>query len=212
MKGHTMQSWEIQRSRMLVRLLGWYAVIGCALFILSVLIADFVVPDHDWISDTISDLGAGEYEYIVDIGLYAFSASLISVALLTAHVPLGGRGWHFAVIGFALLGLIVFLVGARNEYGDSDNEGWVIHSYLVYGIGALMTALPLLTADGASRVNKRYRPAFFAIAGLWTVSAPLFFVLPTAVDGVYERYLGVIAIIYVCVMAQMFLSLREDQI
>ena len=59
----------------LVRLLAWYAIFGCILFSGMILIADFVVPGHDWIADTISDLGAGEYEYIVDIGIYAFSAS-----------------------------------------------------------------------------------------------------------------------------------------
>lgn len=196
---------KLNRSGLLIRVLSWYAVAGCAAFILSVFIADAVVPDHDWIADTISDLGAGEYEYIVDIGLYAFSASCISVALLAAHVHLGGGRWSIGVVGFAVLGLVVFLVGARNEYGDSDNEGIVIHTYLVYAIGVLMTALPLLTRAGAGRVSERHRRQFVAIAALWPVSAPVFFFLPTDVDGIYERYLGLIAIFYICIMARLFM-------
>jgi hypothetical protein len=106
--------------------LGCFALLGCILFGLAILIADFVVPHHDWIADTISDLGAGKYEFIVDIGIYAFAASLISIALLAAHDHLGGLRWSFGAVGFAVLGLIVFLVGARNEYGDNDSDGWVI--------------------------------------------------------------------------------------
>jgi len=96
--------------------LGWVAILGCVIFAVSILIADFVVPDHDWIADTISDLGAGRYEFIVDIGIYAFSAALIACALLCAHVHFGDRWWSIATIELAMLGLIVFLIGARNEY------------------------------------------------------------------------------------------------
>jgi len=84
--------------------LGWYAVAGCIIFAVSILITDFVVPDHDWTADTISDLGAGRYEFIVDIGIYAFSTSLICIALLAAHVHMGGWGWSLGIIGIALLG------------------------------------------------------------------------------------------------------------
>lgn len=41
-----------------------------------------------------------------------------------------------------MLGLLVFLVGTRNEYGDSDNEGMVIHIYSIYALGILMAVVP----------------------------------------------------------------------
>ena len=75
-----------------VAALGCFAIVGCVVFTVSILIADMVVPNHDWIADTISDLGAGKYEFIVDIGLYTFSTALIALALLTAHVDMAGRG------------------------------------------------------------------------------------------------------------------------
>lgn len=205
-KKSDMQQAKIQENPTLILALSWYAVVGCIIFAISILIADFVVPNHDWIADTISDLGAGKYEFIVDIGIYAFSASLISVALLTAHVHLGGWPWSIGIIGFALLGLIVFLVGARNEYGDSDDEGVVIHIYLVYAIGFLMTVLPLAMASGAQRVRSSFRPVLIGIAILWTLSAPLFFFLPDNIDGIYERYLGLIAMAFVWTMAAVFIT------
>ena len=188
-----------------VTALGWYAIFGCVVFAIAILIADFVVPDHDWIADTISDLGAGKFEFIVDIGIYAFSASLISVALLAAHVHLGDWRWSIGVVGFAFLGLIVFLVGARNEYGDSDRDGMVIHVYLVYLLGGLLTVLPWAMADGARQVGYGFSQILIVLSIVWTVSAPIFFFLPDHIDGIYERYLGLVAFAVVVTMARMFM-------
>ena len=193
-----------EEPRLLVGL-GIYAIIGCAIFVVSILIADFVVPDHDWIADTISDLGAGRYEFIVDIGIYAFSGSLIAIALLSAHVHFGGKGWTFGIVAFAVLALIVFLVGARNEYGDGDHEGVVIHIYLVYALGALMALIPFVMANGVARAGRQYKRLLTGLGALWVVSAPVFFMLPTSIDGVYERYLGLIAIAVVVTFALCFI-------
>jgi len=188
-----------------MKVLGWYAITGCVIFAATILIADLVVPDHDWVADTISDLGAGRYEFIVDIGIYAFSASLVSIALLAAHVHLGDRGWSVGIVGFALLGLIVFLVGARNEYGDGDSEGVVIHAWLVYALGLLMATLPWAMADGAGREGRGYGRVLIGISILWTISAPVFFFLPDGVDGLYERYLGLVAVGAVITLAALFI-------
>ncbi|WP_411351078.1 DUF998 domain-containing protein [Leisingera aquaemixtae] len=189
----------------LIILLACYAVLGCVLLAASVIAAGVIVPGHDWAADTISDLGAGRYEFIVDSGLYAFSAALVAIAVAAAHVHLGGRGWSFGIVAFALMGLIVFLVGARNEYGDSDNEGVVIHIYLVYALGVLMAVAPWVMAGAAGQMGQGYTRMLRAIAVLWTLTAPVFFVLPTGIDGLYERGLGLLAIVAVCTLAHLFL-------
>lgn len=186
--------------------LGCSAIAGCIIFALAILVADFVVPDHDWIADTISDLGAGRYEFIVDIGIYAFSGALISIALLSAHVHMGGWGWSLGIVGLALMGLIVFLIGARNEYGDNDSEGVVIHIYLVYGLGLIMALIPWFMSDGARRAGKHYGTILICISVVWTVSAPVFFFLPDTIDGIYERYLGLIAFALVFTLSRLFIK------
>ncbi|MEM8787429.1 MAG: DUF998 domain-containing protein [Pseudomonadota bacterium] len=185
--------------------LGVYAIFGCAIFTLSIMIADFVVPDHDWIADTISDLGAGKYEFIVDVGIYAFSASLIALALLAAHAHMGGLGWSVGIVGLAFLGLIVFLVGARNEYCDNDSEGVVIHIYLVYALGLLFTVVPWLMSGGAGRAGSAYGRMLKTTTIVWALSAPVFFFLPKGVDGIYERYLGLITFVIVTTLAVFFI-------
>ncbi|CAN0574291.1 unnamed protein product, partial [Laminaria digitata] len=194
-----------RESPALTKALSWYAILGCAIFAISILIADFVVPNHDWISDTISDLGAGKFEFIVDIGIYAFSASLISIALLASHIHLGRWPWSVGVVGFAVLGLIVFLVGARNEYGDGDSDGVVIHIYLVYALGFLFAALPLAMARDIDRIGRGNGWLLISLSALWIISAPVFFFLPDSIDGIYERYLGLIAFAITISMARIFI-------
>ncbi|EDZ48730.1 DUF998 domain-containing protein [Leisingera daeponensis] len=189
----------------LIILLACYAVLGCVLLAASVIAAGVIVPGHDWVADTISDLGAGRYEFIADSGLYAFSAALVAIAVAAAHVHLGGRGWSFGIVAFALMGLIVFLVGARNEYGDSDNEGVVIHIYLVYALGVLMAVAPWVMAGAAGQMGQGYTRMLRGISVLWTLTAPVFFFLPTGVDGLYERGLGLLALAAVCTLAHLFL-------
>lgn len=196
---------QTQQKPAFLIVLGWFAILGCAVFAVAVLIADFVVPDHDWIADTISDLGAGKYEFIVDIGIYTFSAALISIAVLAAHTHMDGTRWSVVIAGFIVLGLIVFLIGARNEYGDSDDDGAVIHIYLVYALGLIMALLPWCMAEGARRAGAVYGHILVGASCLWVVSAPVFFYLPDAIDGVYERYLGLITFVVVITLARIFI-------
>ena len=197
---------KIQEQPMLMIVLGRYAIIACGVFVVAILIADIVVPDHDWIADTISDLGAGRYEFIVDIGIYTYSGALLSLAVLSAHVHLGGWRWSVGTVGLVILGLLVFLIGARNEYGDNDNEGVVIHVYLVYVLGLLVAVIPWLMSQGAYRAGARYGRLLRSVSIVWIISAPVFFMLPTDVDGIYERYLGLVSFGLVIGLGQLFVA------
>ena len=148
---------EAAEQPLLLYALSVFAMFGCLALAASILIADIVVPHHDWIADTIRDLGAGRYELIVDTGLYAFSAALIGLAVLAAHAHLGAWDWSIGIISVVVFGLLVFLIGARNEYGDNDNDGWVIQTYLVYALGAAMAVACFSMARGAARASPRYR-------------------------------------------------------
>lgn len=195
---------EVSEQPVLLRALSFMGVFGCIALATSILIADFVVPTHDWIADTISDLGAGRYEFIVDMGLYAFAAALIGLAVLAAHVHLGAWDWSVGIIALIVFGLLVFLIGARNEYGDNDSDGWVIHSYLVYALGVTMTIACFALARGAARASPRYRTVLIATGIVWVASSPVFFFLPTDIDGIYERYLGAVSFVLVVTLSHLF--------
>ncbi|ABD53510.1 DUF998 domain-containing protein [Jannaschia sp. CCS1] len=200
MTGHDL---DAERPYFLI-VLGAFGIIGCIIGILGVIVAQAMVPGHDWIADTISDLGAGENEIIMDVALYAFAAGIFAVALCAAHTHLGGVGWSGGVVILALLAAAVVVIGARNEYGDGDNEGVVVHIYVVYALGVGFFAAPLLLANGFGRDPMMSRRWLIGLAILWAAASPVFFFLPTSVDGLYERGLGLIACAIISLLGWMF--------
>lgn len=196
----------------LLILCGVLGIGGCLALILGTLIASSYVPGHDWVADTISDLAAGEWEIIMDVALYGFAGGLMATALAASHAHLGAGGWTTGVMSFAVLAGLVAILGARNEYGDKDSEGVVIHIYLVYGLG-LLFAVSCATMIGGLKAcdHPRARLALIVLGILWVLMAPVFLMSPTGIDGVLERVLGLIACGIVVTLCAVFLrrGLRE---
>ncbi|MFZ5965247.1 DUF998 domain-containing protein [Thalassococcus sp. BH17M4-6] len=180
----------------LMRGAGIIAILGAIALIAGNVVGSILVPGHDWVADTVSDLAAGRYEIIQDVTLYCYAGSLLALAIAAAHAHPGKRAWNFVILGLALLALCVTIIAVRNEYGDGDNEGVVIHIYVVYAMGVLFTAVFALAGLvgqhlGLTRVS-------WVCAALWGIGAPVFFLLPTAYDGAFERFLGVVTTVWVC--------------
>ncbi|UXX81953.1 DUF998 domain-containing protein [Roseovarius pelagicus] len=198
------------REPWLLIVLGVGGIAGCAALIFGTLIGPYYVPDHDWIADTISDLAAGDSEIIMDVALYGFAAGLFAAALAAAHAHPGGAAWSAGIVALAILAAIVIVVGARNEYGDNDSEGIVIHSYLVYGLGFFFLVAPLCMAAGAGTRSHGIKWALLGLAAVWALAAPVFFLLPTGIDGLYERGLGLIACAMTAVLCLHFIAIGHS--
>lgn len=180
---------------------------GCAALIAGTVIAPIYVPDHDWVADTISDLAAGRWEIIMDVALYGFAAGLFAVALAASHAHLGGPGWTAGIMALAALASIVTIIGARNEYGDGDNEGVVVHMYLVYAMGALVpVTCAVMQAGLRTSGHPKARWALIASGVCWAVLAPIFLMSPTGIDGLLERVLGLTFCAAVVVLSWVFLT------
>ncbi len=177
------------------------AVLGSISLIAGNVVGSLVVPGHNWVSDTVSDLAAGRYEIIQDVALYGYAGALVAAAIGAAHSHSGGWQWSVGIFGLTLLALCVVVIGARNEYGDNDNEGVVIHIYVVYALGVLFTATFLAMAKGLGRHSRTLEWLSYICAGLWSVGAVIFFLLPTDIDGIWERGLGIITVVWVCAFA-----------
>lgn len=188
----------------LLMILAAIGFMGCVAVIIGMFLAQALVPDHYWVSDTISDLAAGKLKIVMDVALYGFAAGLFAVSLAAAHAHLGGVGWSVGLLSFAVLAALVVVIGARNEYGDGDNSGVVIHIYLVYGIGALFTLAPLCMASAMGQHHVWAHRALIGLAGLWAVLCPIFLLAPTSIDGLLERVLGLIACALVCTLCAVF--------
>ena len=166
MKDATGHDVDAERPYLLI-VLGALGILGCIILLAGTLLAQSMVPDHRWMADTISDLGAGKLEIIMDVALYGFAAGLFATALAASHAHLGGVGWSVGIVSLAILAALVVVVGARNEYGDGDSEGVVIHIYLVYGLGVFFTLAPLCMAAGIGRDHARSRRLLIALGIAW---------------------------------------------
>ncbi|GFE63538.1 DUF998 domain-containing protein [Litoreibacter roseus] len=194
----------------LLKFCGYLAIFGAIALVVGNIWGSLVVPDHDWVADTVSDLAAGEYEIIQDFALYLYAAGLLGLALAGAHFHAGKRWWSAGILSLAILAALVVVIGARNEYGDGDNEGVVIHIYLVYGLGVFFLIAPLSLARGLAKRSTRDAMISRGCAIAWGIAAPIFFFLPTEFDGLWERGLGVITVIWVIMMGLHFLRAAQD--
>ena len=171
--------------------------LGAAALFISNIWGSIVVPDHDWVADTVSDLAAGRYEYIQDIGLYGYALALMALAIALSHLHTGHSRWGLGVAALGITALLVTIIGARNEYGDRDSDGVEVHIYLVYAMGVTFTVAFAALAEGLDALRPRYRAISYACAVIWAVGAVIFFTLPTEWDGLWERGLGLLTMVWV---------------
>ena len=184
-----------------LRLCAALAILGFALMIVSNIVGSVIVPGHDVLADTISDLGAGRYEYIQDIGFYTYAGGLAALALGLSHLHSGQNRWSYGVFGLTAIALLTVVIGARNEYGDADHDGWVIHIYLVYALAFFIATVPFALRDGLRRWGRTYQRWAGLFGGAWWLAAPIFFFLPTQWDGAWERGLGLAATAWFSMLA-----------
>ncbi len=169
-------------------------LLGCIVVISANLLGIFFVEKHDPISETISTLAIGKYAWIVDLGLDAFAVSLLSLAIGFYFIKFDSVKWKVCIFLLVLLSIDIYLISEHNEYADSMDKEGRIHIYCVYFLGACFSAITLLCGQILRDTHQqwsRYHYIFFAI---WSVFAPLFFFVPTSIDGLYERGLAIIMV------------------
>lgn len=192
---------------LLLGVCGWIGILGAIASIAANVAGTIMVPNHDWIADTISDLAAGRYENIQDVGLYSYAASLIACAIGAANAHPGTNRWTLGIVALAVMAALVVVIGARNEYGDGDWPAtWGIHMGLVFALSFAFLLTSVVMARGLGRFGAGYRRLSQVVAVLFAVSAPAFFLAPTGYDGLIERVVGVITIVWVCAFAWMLLE------
>lgn len=176
------------------RLLALLTLFGCAASILIDMTMWFIVDGYSPVSQTISELAAGPHHWLQDAGIIAF---VIGVLALAAGLILRGTGDMKAMIvrgAFLLVAIDIALIALWNEYGDGEPGGIVIHKWLLLGLYVLVATLLWLTSSvhpvRSDSVGKHGK----VIAVVWIVIAPLFFAVPTSVDGLYERFLALFLI------------------
>jgi hypothetical protein len=169
--------------------------------VFGVLAADIVgillVEAHDPIAETISKLAVGPHAWIQDLGinLLGIGAALCAAGLMVWRG--GGLAWRSGLLLLALLGLDLVFIAEYNQYAGELGEDATVHRTLVFIMYGLFTGATLLLAEGLGSAGRRWKLASLASCGAWTVLAPVLFVMPTSIDGAYERLVGLILLAWI---------------
>ncbi|MCW7542741.1 DUF998 domain-containing protein [Aurantimonas litoralis] len=184
----------------LVGMAGWAAVT------LANVVGVIVQPRDGLIADTISDLAAGRYAIIMDLGLYAFAIGIVAAAIGLGRLRPGRWSWTVASWLLTLMAVLIVVIGAYGEYGDNDTGGLVIHFPVVVAMAVSFTAAALLTAAGFHRRRRRWFWFNIVCAGLWVVGAAAFWFSPTSIDGLVERGVGLVCVVWLFAVSRLLIA------
>jgi hypothetical protein len=186
-------------------LCGSLAILGCLWVAIADLSAGFIVNDYNPIRETISDLAAGQRSWILDIGLQVFAGGLAACAAGLYLWKLDGLRWKIACVLLGLVSLSIVVIARHNAYGDNVPTGIEFHVYLVYFLGIAFGVLMWLMGHGLQKVSNRWMLFSRGFALIWLVLGPLFFFVPDAWNGLYERGLGFLMLVWAGAMAYLLI-------
>ena len=182
---------------------GWLGAWGV---LVADLVAILLVERHDPIAETISKLAVGPHAWIQDLGLNVFG---IGIALCAAGLILwraGGLAWRAGILLLALLGLDVVVIAEYNQYAGELGEDATVHRALVYVLYVLFAGTSLLLAHGLGRAGRRWKTGSLLAGALWIVLAPVLLVVPTSIDGAYERLVGLVLLGWVAAISILLIT------
>lgn len=157
--------------------------------------------NYSYIADTISDLAAGVNSWTMDVALTGFALAIAVIGIALWRWDLGeavDHRWRFRT-GCALVLLIapiVYLIANHDAYGDGEAGGWVVHRYLVYALGAAFPLAAWATAAGFETVSRGWRNLSLVLAIVWVPGAAWFMFMGTSWDGLFERGLALILLVW----------------
>jgi hypothetical protein len=205
----TSRALDGERPELLI-LCGIVGVLG-TLAPLATMMLSVPVARHEFVADTISDLGRGPHAWIMDTGFYVNAGGLLALAIGTAHLHLGRWAWSLGILCLALLALVTVLLGIWDTFhnvGD-DAEDLTVHTQITYALAPLYLVGPLAMIGGAVRLMPNARVLFAASAILWAVLATAFKLVPTDFDGILEK--AAVAATYLWTLPLSVLLLRRGR-
>ena len=163
-------------------------LVGAAAVVLANLVAAWLHEETGLFADTISNLAAGRYGWVLDTALVLFAVGMAAVGWALWRYRLDGWRWHAGAVLTGLVALAIAIIALYNEYGDGDTGGTTIHLEVVIGMAVAFTVLTWLLAPGLSRVGDGWA-AFSALMGFgWLlIGLAYFFLAPDGWDGLIER-------------------------
>ncbi|MGB5970175.1 MAG: DUF998 domain-containing protein [Spirulinaceae cyanobacterium] len=185
---------------------GIIGIFGCLSVVVADIIGIILVDKHNPIRETISALAIEKYAWVQDTGLDLYAIAMIACAIGLYRWNLGGIKWKIGNILLGLLGIDIVLIAEHNQYAGRPGVGAAIHIYCVYALALLFALLTLLLAFGLRKLGEKWYRYSLGTSLVWTVLSPIFFFVPTSIDGAYERFIAMITIAWVIAVSWLLIQ------
>ena len=180
------------------------AILAAVAVIVANLVGVGLHPTTGLFADTISNLAAGRYHWILDAALVMFGIALVFIATALWAFDLDGWRWRSGVACIGLTGIAILVIALYNEYGDGDTGGITIHLEVVVAMGLLFTLGTILLSFGLVRMGTFWSGLNVLTGVLWLViGLAFFFLTPDAWDGLVERIAAGMLIVWTFAMARL---------
>ena len=185
----------------LSRVLGGVAIAGSLTTVVTDLAGVALADRISLTADTISNMAAGNYDLLADLGLYAFVIGVIATTAGLLRWRIDRTDWKAGAAMLVIFAAAIVLVAGYEAYSTGD--GPVIHIYLVYALGIAFPLAVLLTAGQIYEIDKRVGAACYVLGAAFAIMGPGLFMMPTAWDGLYERFLAFLMVAWFVTMGVM---------
>ncbi len=168
----------------------WLLVIGILTAGIANIIATLLAPNTGLVADTISDVAAGPYDWIQDVGFYILAAGLLATSYALWRMADEWTTWKLCALALLAMAVSLVLIAAIHEYGDGDQQDAVVHYYAVYTHGIAFCALLVLSIPRLQTGHSGWIALNISVLIIWFGGSVYFFNMGTQVDGLVERALA----------------------
>ena len=183
------------------RILGGITIAGSLTTVVTDLLGATLNEKVGLVRDTISDVAAGNYDDLADLGLYAFVLGVIAATVGLMRWRIDRNDWKLGAVALVIFAVAVTLVAGYEAY--STGNGHELHRYFVYTLGAAFPLAAVLTAGQMYEIDKRVGIACYALGGVFALLGPGPFMVSTSWDGLYERFLAFLMLAWFVIVGVM---------
>ncbi|MBB4051752.1 hypothetical protein GGR20_001394 [Devosia subaequoris] len=174
----------------LATICGYLGLLGCGAVVFADLVGIIVFEKHNPFSETISALAHGQYGWIQDVGLYALAVAIVAIAVALPEVTVDDGQTRTARALLISLALAILAIAGVNQDLLVTSPASTLHLLCVLILYTTVAVASALLWKPLQARGWHWGRLGLGFAIAWTVLAPIFFFVPTAWDGAYERLLG----------------------
>ncbi|GGK54700.1 DUF998 domain-containing protein [Salinarimonas ramus] len=191
-----------------LRITGVVGLVGAAFPVIADIASWSLASGYSPVAQSISALAVGRSSWLIDLGIWTFAVGIVAVAIGLRALRLGDLGWTSGALCLFLVGAAAAVIAAVNEYAGRQNQAADIHQWCFYALALLFPVGLLLLAPGLKRLGAKLGTLSQVLAVVWLVLGPLYFFVPNAWSGAYERAFALLMLAWLAAASALLLSRR----